>query len=191
MNSITEKVIVFLKKRLDSAKYKHTLGVMRTAKALALRHGVSSQDAELAAALHDLGRIMNRTQLAKYAVKHRIRAPFIGDMIKNNPALLHGAAGAHFASKKFGLHDKKTVLDAAAFHTAAKPGMSRLAKLIYVADYVAPDRRFPGVDRVRKLALRDLDGAFRAALGNKLLHVIGKKKWLHPGAVAAYNEALE
>lgn len=190
MASTQDKIIDFLKKRLDSAKYKHTLGVVKTARALALRHGVSVKDAELAAAIHDLGRVMDRKQLVRYALKNRLRVPYLADVVKFNPALLHGFAGAHLASKKFGIRDRK-ILDAAAFHTAAKPGMSKLAKVIYVADYTAPDRRFPGVDRIRKHSLRDLEWAYRTALGNKLLHVVGGKKWLHPLGVAAWNELAD
>ena len=189
MDYTAEKVIKFLKKRLDSAKYKHSLGVVKMAIQLASRHGVPRKDAELAAALHDIGRIMKKKQLAAYARKHKLKAPYMAEIIKYNPALLHGFAGADLARKRF--TKKKAVLDAVAYHTAAKAGMSRLSKLIYVADYIAPDRRFPGVEKIRKLAMRDLDGAFRKALGSKITHVVKNKKWLHPGAVAAWNELVK
>ena len=188
MDYTTEKVVKFLKKRLDSAKCKHTLGVIKMAGLLASRHGIPRDDAALAAALHDLGRIMKKKQLAAYAKKHRLKAPYIKEIIRYNPSLLHGFAGADFARKHF--TKKKAVLNAVAYHTAARAGMSRLSKLIYVADYIAPDRRFPGVEKIRKLAMRDLDGAFRKALGNKIIHVVKNKRWLHPGAVAAWNETI-
>jgi predicted HD superfamily hydrolase involved in NAD metabolism len=189
MDYTAEKVIKFLKKHLDSAKYKHSLGVVKMAAQLAANNRIPLKDAELAAALHDLGRIMKKKQLVIYAKKNRIWVPYIKEIIKYNPALLHGLAGAYFAGKKF--TKKKAVLDAVAYHTAARAGMSKLSKLIYVADYIAPDRRFPGVDKIRKLAMRDLDGAFRRALGDKITHVVKNKKWLHPGAVEAWNELVK
>lgn len=189
MDYTAEKVIKFLKKRLDSAKYKHSLGVVKMAVQLAEKNGVSRKKAALAAALHDLGRIMKKKQLAAYAKKHKLKAPYIKEIIKYNPALLHGFAGADFARKRF--TKNKAVLDAVAYHTAARAGMSKLSKLIYVADYIAPDRRFPGVEKIRKLAMRDLDGAFRKALGNKIIHVVKSKKWLHPGAVEAWNQLVK
>ena len=94
MDYTAEKVIKFLKKRLDSAKYKHSLGVVKMAIQLASRHGVPRKDAELAAALHDIGRIMKKKQLAAYARKHKLKAPYMAEIIKYNPALLHGFAGA-------------------------------------------------------------------------------------------------
>ncbi len=37
--------------------------------------------------------------------------------------------------------------------------MSLLEKIVYMADYIEPNRDFDGVDRLRKLAYTDLDQA--------------------------------
>ena len=42
--------------------------------------------------------------------------------------------------------------------------MSVLEKIIYVADYMEPNRDFPGVDQLRRLAFEDLDAALRLGL---------------------------
>ncbi|MFH1369067.1 MAG: bis(5'-nucleosyl)-tetraphosphatase (symmetrical) YqeK [Elusimicrobiota bacterium] len=188
MESITEKAANFIKKRLDSAKFKHSLGVTRAAVMLAVKHRVSIKDAGLAGMLHDVGRIYGPKELVRYVKRNGLKIPFRAEIMKYNPKLLHGFVGAHVALKYF--TKKKDIIEAIAFHTLARPGISRLAKLIYVADYTAPDRRFPGLEKTRKTAARNLDAAFRAALSNKLLYVLKKKQWLHPLAVEAYNEEL-
>ena len=35
-------------------------------------------------------------------------------------------------------------------HTTGRPGMSLLEKIIYIADYMEPNRDFPGVEELRK-----------------------------------------
>ena len=42
--------------------------------------------------------------------------------------------------------------------------MSTLEKIIYVADYMEPNRSFPGVEELRKLAATDLDAAMLMGL---------------------------
>ena len=42
--------------------------------------------------------------------------------------------------------------------------MNTLEKIIYVADYMEPNRSFAGVEQLRELAYRDLDGALELGL---------------------------
>ena len=42
--------------------------------------------------------------------------------------------------------------------------MSLLEKIIYVADYMEPNRDFPGVEKLRELAFTDIDGALKLGL---------------------------
>lgn len=45
------------------------------------------------------------------------------------------------------------------WHTTGKPDMTLLQKILYLADYMEPNRDFPGVERLRALAQHDLDEA--------------------------------
>ena len=44
------------------------------------------------------------------------------------------------------------------------PDMSRLEKIIYLADYIEPTREFEGVEKLRELAYKDLDAAMALGL---------------------------
>ena len=46
--------------------------------------------------------------------------------------------------------------------------MSVLEKIIYVADYMEPNRKFAGVEQLRELAYRDLDQALKLGLSMTL-----------------------
>ena len=51
-------------------------------------------------------------------------------------------------------------------HTTGKAGMSLLEKIMYMADYIEPNRSFEGLERLRELAYSDLDEAM--ILGYKM-----------------------
>ena len=71
--------------------------------------------------------------------------------------LLHSKTGACIAREVFGEPDE--VYEAIFWHTTAKENMTTLEKIIYMADYIEPNRDFDGVDRLRALAYEDLDKA--------------------------------
>ena len=51
------------------------------------------------------------------------------------------------------------VFEAIFWHTTAKANMTTLEKILYLADYIEPNRTFDGVERMRALAYQDLDKA--------------------------------
>ena len=76
---------------------------------------------------------------------------------------------AHCAQRDFGVKDRG-VLRAIARHTLGRGPMGRLDKILYVADFSAPDRRFAGAGRVRSLAEEDLKAAFQETVRLKRLY---------------------
>ena len=76
--------------------------------------------------------------------------------------LLHAKTGAALARDLFNISDE--VDDAICWHTTGKPDMTLLEKIIYMADYIEPNRDFDGVDKLRKLAYENLDEAMALGL---------------------------
>lgn len=70
---------------------------------------------------------------------------------------LHAKTGAALAKYVFGEPDD--VYDAIFCHTTGKPGMTKLDKVLYLADYMEPSRAFDGVEELRRLVWEDLDQA--------------------------------
>ena len=56
------------------------------------------------------------------------------------------------------------VRDAIRWHTTARPEMSLLEKIIYLADYIEPTRSFEGISALRALAYEDIDEAMLLGL---------------------------
>ena len=99
----------------------------------------------------------------------------------------HGICAAILARTEWGVEDE-AVLSAIACHTAGKPGMSRLDKIVYLADMTSVERDWPGVNKLRRLERKDLDLAMLAALRQTNDFVLSQGKPLDPMSKAAYDE---
>jgi predicted HD superfamily hydrolase involved in NAD metabolism len=85
------------------------------------------------------------------------------DCERGNAKLLHAPAGAVYLAKE-GLCDDPQILNAVRYHTTGRAGMSLLEKIVFTADLISAERKYPDVDTVRRLAFADLDGAMRYVL---------------------------
>lgn len=125
-----------LKKRMDKERYWHTLGVAYTAACMAMRFGEDFERAYLAGLLHDCAKCS--TDEEKLALAAEAGIP-VNDIEQRSPGLLHAPLGAYLAQKEFGIRDEE-ICSAIHYHTLGKPEMTTLEKIIFVADYVEPNR---------------------------------------------------
>ena len=154
-----------LKKNMDESRYEHTLGVMYTSAALAMRYECDLDKALLAGLMHDCAKCMPNAKKLKMAEKHGLE---ITEIEQKNPFMLHAKVGALLAEKKYDIEDPE-VLSAIRWHTTGKPDMTLLEKIVYVADYIEPKRdKAPNLKEIRKLAFVDLDRALLKILEDTL-----------------------
>jgi nicotinate-nucleotide adenylyltransferase len=73
------------------------------------------------------------------------------------------------AKRVFGEND--AVCEAIRHHTTGKGNMNLLEKIIYIADYMEPNRTIPGVEKLRELAFSDIDAAVKLGLEMTLEHL--------------------
>ena len=149
------------KEYLSARRVPHVQGVWEQAVLLAKRWGEDEYDAAEAGILHDITKNLSFEKQLKLCKKYGI---MLSNAEKENPALLHAVTGAALARDKFGVPDK--IVNAIRWHTTGKPKMTRLEKIIYLADYTEPNRDFEGVEPLRALCFEDLDKAM--ALGLKM-----------------------
>ena len=80
------------------------------------------------------------------------------------------------------------ILNAIRYHTTGRAGMSLLEKIIFIADYIEPNReKFDGLEEARRLAYLDLDMAMKYILESTIAFVKERGRLLHPLSL----EALE
>ena len=172
-----------LKKELDAARYAHTLGVEKTAREMAEKFGVDEEKAALAGLLHDCAKCMPLSQMTKAAKNEKL-----DPVMKESKALMHAVAGTHVAQDVYDVHDPE-VLGAIRWHTTGHANMTKLEKIVYLADMIEPNRKpYPGLEALRKLCMTDLDEAMHMALLMSLDHVREQGKPLHPDTMAALAE---
>lgn len=185
-----DEMIRRLRDALSAERFSHTLSVARWARTLARLHGEDPARARRAGLLHDCAKELPGRRLAALARRHRLSVPGLDFILKRRRyGLLHADVSALLARRDYGVADD-AVLSAIAGHTLGRDRMSRLDKILYVADFSAPQRGFAAAARVRRLARRDIDAAFREALRLKLLHVLRAGDALHPQTVALWNASF-
>jgi predicted HD superfamily hydrolase involved in NAD metabolism len=162
-----------LKQKLNDKRYIHSIGVEYTAANLAFLYGEDVKRARIAGLLHDCAKCIPTDEKLKKAKKLGIP---INSSEKANPDLLHGKLGAYYAKEKFGIKDEE-ILSAIAYHTTGKPAMTLLEKIIFVADYIEPNRKMIfELPEIRKEAYQDIDKAVMHILKNTLDFLDGKSE---------------
>ena len=77
------------------------------------------------------------------------------------PQILHAVYAPFLAKKNYNIEDKD-ILSAIRWHTTGKKNMSMLEKIVFVADYIEPNRKkLPGLDEIRTLAFHDIKKAVK------------------------------
>ena len=177
-----------LKKELDKERYAHTLGVMYTAAAMAMAHQADMEQAMYAGLLHDCAKCISNHDKLKICKKNKI---FVSPSEERRPFLLHAKLGAYFARKTYGVEDKE-ILHAIQVHTTGEPGMNTLDKIIYIADYIEPNRnKAPNLEEARRLAFEDLDRAMLKILSDTLNYLERKGGEIDPLTVETYEYCKE
>jgi len=157
-----------LAKYLDEDRYEHTLGVMFTCAALAMVHDCDLITAQTAGLLHDCAKCIPNDEKLRLCEENDI---LISSIERENPFLLHAKLGALLAKTEYEVTDP-LVLHAIKVHTTGEPDMNILDKIIYIADYIEPNRnKADDLDLVRELAFRDLDVCMAEILHDTLVYL--------------------
>ncbi|RIX59422.1 HD domain-containing protein [Paenibacillus nanensis] len=181
-----ETMIERVKAEMPERRWRHTEGVMSTAMQLAERYGEDPARAELAAILHDVAKFWPVDRQAKVIRDNRLQL----DVLEYDKELWHASVGAWVAEHDYGVSDAE-VLDAIRYHTSGRRGMTKLEKIVWLADYIEPGRDFPGVDAVRALSQEHLEKAMIAAFDGTIGFLIAKGKRIYPLTIEARNGLIE
>jgi nicotinate-nucleotide adenylyltransferase len=167
-----EKMVVRL---LKPNRVAHVLGCRDTAVALARYYGVNETDAARGALLHDITKALDGPLQLTLC---RSYGTMLDDFSQKNPKTLHALTGSLVAERIFG--ENEAVVSAIRCHTTGKANMNTLEKILYVADYMEPNRDFPGVERLRDLAWTDITQALKLGLEMTLAMLREQKREISP-----------
>jgi len=173
-----------LRKKQSHSRFLHTLGVQYTTASLAMNYGYDIHKAELAGLLHDCGKHISDSKKIKVCKANSIP---VSKVEYKNPFLLHAQVGAVYAREKYDVKDDD-VLMAIRYHTTGRREMSLLEKLVFVADYIEPNRKnAPNLDYLRILSFKDIDKTVLIILKQTLEYLSHIGHEIDESTVITYN----
>ncbi len=178
-----------LQTRVKPKRFKHSLGVSKTAVKMAKAYGVDVDLAALAGLLHDWDKGYDDA-----GIINRVHELGLQDDLQSYlcmPHLLHGPTAAVALKRRFPeLPDD--LIHAIAVHTSGCENMSDLDMIIYVADAIEPSRDYPAVEELRDMVGKaELEDLFLATFVHVLDNLVSRRKLIHPDAVKVWNHYVE
>ena len=175
-----------IKNKLSPRRYEHSLGVARVAREMAERFGTDPFQAYMAGILHDYAKGISGAELLAIAVRNGLLTDEVEKLV---PDLLHAPVGAFLLRERLGIEDEE-LLSAVAKHTLGDLEMTVLDKIIFLADMLEPGRDYPGLERLKCLAERNLDRAMVYGLDLTLRYCLEQGRLIHPRTVKVRNRFL-
>lgn len=170
-----------VRRTLSPKRFQHTMNVKNLAVRMAQHYGVDTEKAALAAILHDSAKELPRTELLQIMQDNAI----IKKDTQNRPEpVWHGICAAILAKTQWNVQDEE-ILSAIACHTTGKENMSKLDKILFLADMTSAERDYPGVEELRSLEMRNLDKAMIQALKMTISFVEQKNAIADPESAKA------
>lgn len=182
----------WLSQRLSTERFEHSLGAQEKAVELAEKFHLPLEDREkasIAGLLHDAAKLMNSRELLAYC--ERFALP-VDDVDRKTPQTLHPFVGAELVREAFQLQDAD-ILNAIRFHTTGRAGMSRVEKIVYIADKIEGNTRNPlYIQRMTaSLDYRNpwsLDLTMLFILDSTIQFLMEKHQIIHPRTIEARND---
>ena len=180
-----QEILAVVKTKMPEKRYIHTLGVRDTAIQLAQHYGEDSEKAMLAAIIHDIAKYAELSWMREIVQQEKMDER----LLPWEHEILHGPVGAYMAKNEFQINDED-ILNAIRHHTTGRPNMSRLEKIIYVADMIEPNRKFDGVEELRKIAFDNIDEAMKACIKHTIAFLVQSEQPIYPLSIECFNDLM-
>ena len=168
----------------DNMRYQHTLGVANTSACLAMCHGADMNKAYIAGLLHDCAKCVPDD--VKIAECKQFGLP-ISDIEFESPYLLHSKLGAYYAKHIYNVKDEE-ICSAIQWHTTGKPAMTLLEKIVFIADYIEPNRReIPGLSKIRQIVFQNIDQAICLSSERTIRYLEDNGNKIDPMTIKTYE----
>ena len=176
------EIVAKEKSNMTEDRFKHCIGVSKTAQKLAELNQYDIDKAALAGFIHDYAK---QVSVEEYREVIKTKG-FDQDLLNWNRSIWHGIVGTYFIQRDLKINDSE-ILTAVRRHTTADVEMTTLDKIVFMADYIEPGRSFPGVEEARKITYANLDKGVGYQLAHTLEFLIEKRNKIYPRTLDAYN----
>lgn len=175
---VDKKIINKLKKVIEKKRFIHSLNVAKTSVFLAKKFKVNVKKAALAGLLHDCTKTLPADKAKRY-----INNLSVDDLTKETPSIWHAWTGYLYAKKIFGIKNKE-ILNAIKFHTVGSEKMTKLAKIVYIADFIAERKKYILSKNI------SLNKLLLSVIKEKLYYLLKNNKKIHTNVIKIYNKII-
>ena len=170
-----DKYEQFVLKTLPLKRLKHTADVVVCALKKAKHIGLDEEKVRIATTLHDCAKYIDYKTVDGFSIDEDVPEPVI-----------HAFLGAYIAKERLGVDEE--IEDAIRYHTSGKANMTKLSKLVFVADMLEEGRNYEGVEKLRELYEKaDFETCFIECLKEEFLHLMNKKQRIYVETINAYD----
>lgn len=163
----------------DQVRYWHSISVAITCVHLAEMYGENLDDALVTGLLHDYCKCIPLDKMLKMCDEYGVN---LSEEDRKADGCIHGFLAAYVCKKEFDISDR--IKDAIYYHTCGRPNMNMLEKIVYMADFIEPLRRFRDrVSEIRMLTYTNIDKAIVYASQMNLQFLIDHNKFIHTNTV--------
>ena len=144
----------------------HVYGVRDTALRLGVKYNLDLEMLEIAALLHDITKYYSKEDNKKIIDSYFPQTKFIYD--EYNDKILHAFSAYVLAKRKYDIHNGE-ILNSILNHTVGRPNMSMYEKVIFISDYIEPNRKYESCIKVRTIVEESLDLAVFTAINDSII----------------------
>ena len=154
-----EQIKKDLKNNLSEFRYKHSILVAEESKKLACHYNIDEEKAYISGLVHDIAKEFTDEENAKWIETYNLSGDICLPEYKN---VIHSFIGAFVIKQLYGMDEE--ICNAVKYHTIGNIQMSKLEKIIFVADKIARKISNPIIDEERRLAYQNIDKALELCL---------------------------
>ncbi len=145
---------------LSARRHKHCIAAASMAADLAKLNKVDAKQAWIAGLMHDITKEWSNEKHRKFLLKHG------WDPLGTPELIWHQWTGALWMKEIYGIKNQE-VVDAIFKHSNADAmpfkDLTTMDKIVYVADKLCDGRKYPGIQKHREIARKNLDEGFKLA----------------------------
>ncbi|MBN2656455.1 MAG: bis(5'-nucleosyl)-tetraphosphatase (symmetrical) YqeK [Spirochaetales bacterium] len=176
MSEIIEELRAHLRRSLSAKRFRHCEGTERASLSLAEKFMEDQHLCALAGLGHDICREYSGVDLKNITGKDH-----------EHPILLHGEAGALVLERDFGIKNA-SVLKAVRHHISGGPGLDKVGKILFAADYMEDGRTHLSRQERERLFSLDLDDMVLSIALSIRSHLEAEEMPLEPALMQMIEE---
>ena len=177
---------------MSKYRYEHTLSVAKECMALAKIFEIDNQNLVVSAYLHDISKELDFQEQLDICENMGVK---IDPDCLSSPKTLHAFTAPAVIKRDFPEFYIQEITDNVSYHTTGRENMSLSEKLLFLADYIEPNRTFEDCKQLREYFYtnrsndwyKTLDETIFLALKFTISDLVDKKAFIHPKTVSAYN----